>query len=59
MSIALKTAMSAGSPLYRKIALYKPEKMNIGMASTKDAATVRLGVHKGVPDKGKNSPSLR
>ena len=59
MSIALKMAISAGSPLYRKIALYKPEKINMGMASTKDAKTVRLGVHNGVPDKGKNSPSLR
>ena len=59
MNVALKIAISAGSPLYRKIALYKPEKMNMGMASTKAAATVRLGVHKGVPDKGKNSPSLR
>jgi hypothetical protein len=45
--------------LYRKITLYKPEKMNMGMASAKDAATVRLGVHMDVPDKGKNSPSLK
>ena len=55
MATARATVISAGQPLYRKIARYKPETMKMGKAKQIE----RPIATKAFPERDANSPSLR
>ena len=57
--MAFDITINAGNPLYRKIARYRPEMINIGIANMTDVKTVTPGVHNRLPEIGINSPNLR